>query len=95
LSVFAALLGTEQVSAQTICLQVASLAFMVPLGLGIASCSLVGNAIGAGKRSLAINIAHLAIGLIVFLDICVGLVVTFAGGAYFRIFTADADGMLL
>ena len=40
------ILGTEQVAAQTIILQIASLSFMIPLGTGIATSSLVGNAIG-------------------------------------------------
>ncbi len=56
LSLFASLKGTDAVAAQTIILQTASLVFMIPLGLGVASASLVGNAIGAKKRALAIQL---------------------------------------
>lgn len=56
LSLFASFKGTDAVAAQTIILQTASLVFMIPLGLGVASASLVGNAIGAKQRTLAIQI---------------------------------------
>lgn len=48
------------VAAQTIILQTASLVFMIPLGLGVASASLVGNAIGAKKRALAIQLGTIS-----------------------------------
>ena len=56
LSLFASFKGTDAVAAQTIIGQTASLVFMIPLGLGVASASLVGNAIGAKKRNLAIQL---------------------------------------
>jgi Na+-driven multidrug efflux pump len=60
LNLFASFKPTEAVgaavAAQTIILQTASLVFMIPLGLGVASASLVGNAIGAKKRALAIQL---------------------------------------
>lgn len=43
LTIFASILGVEHVAAQSIILQTASLAFMLPLGIGIASASLIGN----------------------------------------------------
>jgi len=46
LTISASFLGTHAVSAQTIILQISSLAFMIPLGLGVASCTLIGNCIG-------------------------------------------------
>lgn len=42
LTIFASMLGTEEVAAQSVILQTAGLAFMLPLGLGIASASLIG-----------------------------------------------------
>lgn len=50
LTIFASILGTADVAAQTIILQTASLAFMIPLGVGVASSSLVGNSLGAQQR---------------------------------------------
>jgi multidrug resistance protein, MATE family len=48
------------VAAQTIILQTAGLVFMIPLGLGVASASLIGNAIGAKKRALAIQLGTIS-----------------------------------
>lgn len=56
LSLFASFKGTTALAAQAIILQTASLVFMIPLGLGVASASLVGNAIGAKRRALAIQL---------------------------------------
>jgi multidrug resistance protein, MATE family len=82
LTIFASLLGTAQVAAQTIILQTASLAFMVPLGVGVACGSLVGNALGAGKKNLAITVGKLSIGGIFVVEILIGIV-TLVGGTYF------------
>ena len=89
--IMAGFLGTEQVAAQVIILQVASLAFMVPLGLGIAGCTIVGNALGASKRLLAINIADLAIRSIIVLEFGVAAILMLVGKWYIRIFTDDED----
>ena len=89
--IMAGFLGTEQVAAQVIILQVASLAFMVPLGLGIAGCTIVGNALGASKRPLAINMADLAIRSIIGLEFGVAAIIMLVGKWYVRLFTDDED----
>lgn len=89
--IMAGFLGTEQVAAQVIILQVASLAFMVPLGLGIAGCTIVGNALGASKRPLAINMADLAIRSIIGLEFGVAAIIMLVGKWYIRLFTDDED----
>jgi MATE family multidrug resistance protein len=89
LSIFAGLLGTVQVAAQTIILSTAALAYMVPLGLGIATASLVGNSIGAGKKNLAIEIAHLSIQCITALEFFIGVLIFFFGEYFVRLFTDD------
>ena len=89
LTFFASQLGTLEVGAQTIILQTAGLAFMVPLGLGIASTSLVGNALGAGKTESAIRFGKLALGTIVVLEIFLGFCIYFGGRYFVDIFTSD------
>ena len=89
--IMAGFLGTEQVAAQVIILQVASLAFMVPLGLGIAGCTIVGNALGAQKRLLAIDMADLSMRSILVLEFAVATIIMLLGKWYVRIFTDDED----
>ncbi len=91
LSIFASLLGTAQVAAQTIILQTASLAFMVPLGLGVACASLVGNAVGAGKKSLAIAIGKLSVKSIFVLEVAIGVVILLLGPYFVDVFSNDSQ----
>ncbi len=91
LSIFASLLGTAQVAAQTIILQTASLAFMVPLGLGVACASLVGNAVGAGKKSLAIGIGKLSVKSIFVLEVAIGVVILLLGPYFVDVFSNDSQ----
>lgn len=89
LTIFASLLGTTQVAAQTIIMQTASLAFMVPLGIGVASASLVGNALGAGQKALAIDIGKLSLAAIGVLEVGIGLVMLLGGPLFVDCFTSD------
>lgn len=91
LTIFASLLGTAEVAAQTIILQTASLAFMVPLGLGVACASLVGNALGAGKKPLAIQIGKLSIMAIFCLEMVVGIVLLIGGPYFVDLFSNDPE----
>lgn len=56
-------LGEKQLAAHTIVLNLASLSFMLPLGLSIGAAVRVGNLIGAGERARAQHTAHVALGL--------------------------------
>lgn len=91
LSIFAGLLGTPEVSAQTIILSTAALAYMFPLGTGIATASLVGNALGAGNREVAIDVAHLAFQVIICLEVVLGIVIYFFGHFFVQLFTDEVD----
>lgn len=81
--------GTEQVAAQTIIMQVASFAYMVPLGLSIATASLVGNLLGANKRPVAILIGQMSLKVVFVLQCIVGTVLYFGGPAFIGTFTSD------
>jgi MATE family multidrug resistance protein len=56
-------LGEKQLAAHTIVLNLASLSFMLPLGLSIGAAVRVGNLLGAGERAAAQHAAHVAFGL--------------------------------
>lgn len=56
-------LGEVQLAAHTIVLNVASLSFMVPLGISMAAVTRVGNLLGAGRPRAAQRAAHAALGM--------------------------------
>lgn len=89
LGIFAALLGSVEVVAQTIIIQTASLAFMIPLGLGIACASLVGNSLGAKKKDLAKRIGKLSVKSIFVVEILVGTIMILCGRFFVDLFTQD------
>ena len=71
-------IGTDEVAAHAIALQCASMAFMVPLGLGIAATVRVGNAYGrtdpegirkAGWTAFALGVGFMAVASILFLTL--------------------------
>lgn len=71
-------IGTDEVAAHAIALQCASMAFMVPLGLGIAATVRVGNAYGrsdpegirkAGWTAFALGVGFMAVASILFLSL--------------------------
>ncbi len=90
LTVFAGRLGVNEVAAETIIMQLAALAFMLPLGLSVATASIVGNALGRNKRDYAIQMAHYAIATIFVLEILVGAVLRGGGRVFCKTFTDDA-----
>lgn len=91
LTIFASVLGTAEVAAQTIILQTASLAFMIPLGIGVATTSLVGNSIGAGKKSLAVRVGKYSISAISIVGIFAGSCILLFGNSFIALFTEDTD----
>lgn len=91
LTISASFLGTHAVSAQTIILQISSLAFMIPLGLGVASCTLIGNCIGAGKEKLAANIAWLSIYTTLTVGILTCTLIQTCGPLFIDSMTTDSD----
>lgn len=91
LTIFASLLGTAEVAAQTIILQTASLAFMIPLGMGVATTSLVGNSLGAGKKNLAIQLGKLSLLSIFGLELVIGTILFICGPYFVDLFTNDEE----
>jgi MATE family multidrug resistance protein len=89
LVLFASILGTEEVAAQSIILQAASLAFMIPCGLGEAATSLVGNALGAQKYGLAVHLSRLSLYAILVVETLLALCVLFLGKYFVNLCTPD------
>jgi len=90
LTIFAGRLGTNEVAAETIIMQLAALAFMLPLGLSVATASIVGNALGKGKRNYAIQMSHIALMTILVMELGVGVVLRLFGKIFCRTFTEDS-----
>jgi MATE family multidrug resistance protein len=94
-TIFAGRLGEASLAAHTITLKIASTSFMVPLGIGAAAATRVGNLIGAGRIEHARRSAWTAVAL--------GGGVMAASGAAFivlrhqlgRIFTEDPEVLAL
>jgi putative MATE family efflux protein len=89
LMLLATFLGTPQVAAQAIILQISSIVFMVPLGIGVTCASFVGNAIGAGKVTLAKQIGKLCLGYTGLLNIILGGIILLLGDQFVALFTSD------
>jgi MATE family multidrug resistance protein len=89
LVLFASMLGTEEVAAQSIILQCASLAFMIPCGLGEATTSLVGNALGARRNELAIRVSKLSLWMILAVELVLGALVLYGGVYFINLCTPD------
>jgi MATE family multidrug resistance protein len=62
-TLLAGLMGKTPLAAHTIVLNLASLAFMIPLGISMGAAAHVGNLIGAGDILRAQRAAHVALGL--------------------------------
>lgn len=91
LTLMASRLGTASVAAQSLMLQVLALAFMVPLGLSIATASLIGNAIGAQQKDLAIRMGKMSLGMIFVLDFFISGTIFVSGNAFVHFLSNDPD----
>lgn len=89
LTVFAGRLGTNEVAAETIIMQLAALAFMLPLGLSVATASIIGNALGKGKRTYAMQMSHISLMTILTMELGVGVFLQLFGKIFCRTFTED------
>lgn len=91
LTLFASSLGPDPLAAEAIILQTAGLCYMLPLGLGIASSSLVGNALGAMKKDFAVQLSRLIILVSFVLQSFVGILLMLFGTYFVRVFTKNEN----
>ncbi|MCC6349567.1 MAG: MATE family efflux transporter [Candidatus Eisenbacteria bacterium] len=88
ISIFAGWFGAEALSGHQIAINLASLAFMVPAGIGSAAAVLVGHAIGDNDAPHARRVAASALILgVSFMALC-AVVFRFAPGPFARIYTS-------
>jgi multidrug resistance protein, MATE family len=83
------------ISAHTICLNVASLSFMLPLGLSIGAATRVGNLVGEGAHDAARRTAKLALTAIISIMAVVALLMVGTSGLLPRAYTDDAQVIAL
>jgi MATE family, multidrug efflux pump len=88
-------LGTTQMAAHQIAINLASFTFMVPLGVSTATAVLVGHAIGAGDEDQARRSAVAGIFIGASFMCASALVFLVFPGALARSYTGDADVILL
>jgi len=91
LVLFAGIVGTQHAAAMAIVYQTIALAYMIPLGLSIATSSLVGNALGANQPKLARQFGRAALCLIFAIEIVVGLLIYFGRELWVKAFTSDVE----
>jgi multidrug resistance protein, MATE family len=84
------LIGTTALAAHQIALQVASILFMVPLGIGMSATIRVGHAVGRNDAAGIKRAGHVAILLATALSAILTLAVIFARIAIVRLFLGDA-----
>lgn len=83
-------LGVEALAAHTIALKLTALAFMIPVGISIASATRVGNLIGARDRIGAQRVAWLAFALGAVVMTCSGIVCFAIGSWWPEQFSTEA-----
>ncbi|MHC4935030.1 MAG: MATE family efflux transporter [Planctomycetota bacterium] len=94
-SIFAGQLPDGNLQAHTITLKIASTSFMIPLGIGAAATTRVGNLIGEGRLKRAKRAAWTAIGLGVLVMAASGLLFVTMRHELGRIFTDDPELLAL
>jgi MATE family multidrug resistance protein len=91
LTLLASILSTKAAAVQSILMQTISLTFMIPLGIGIACTSLVGNAIGANCFQLAKSIGNLSIELVLVVQSVLAITLWYGGETIIHIFSQDEE----
>jgi len=91
LTVLAGFIGTEAVAAQAILFQMVTLAFMLPLGMGVASCSIIGNSLGCGRLKLAKDTGKIALVTNSVMELFLGFLMYSYGSSFVAIFSEDEE----
>ena len=89
LTIFASMVSAQALSAQTVMLQAITILFMFPLGIGISTGAIVGNALGAGHKQLAISIGYLSMLVIFLIDLVLCPLILQFRLEFVELFTSD------
>ena len=90
-TLWAGQLGSAELAAHTIVLNLASLSFMIPLGISIGTATRVGNLLGAGEREAAQHAAHVAFALGAAVMACCALVFLVGRHALPSLYLGDSE----
>ncbi len=82
-------LGRDELAAHSIVLNMASVTFMVPLGISFAASTMVGNLLGAGRRASAQRVAWLAVAMGAGVMVASALVLVSTRNFLPRVYTSD------
>jgi multidrug resistance protein, MATE family len=91
LSIFASQLGTNEIAAQSILGELCYFACMLPLGLGIAASSLVGQALGSHRPDLGLKYAAAAFVCLLLVELLICPLIYFYSVSFIRLFTTDTQ----
>lgn len=91
LGIMASQLGSPSLSAESILIQTEYLSFIVPLCIGYAVTSLVGNSIGAGDAELARYLGRCALRLVALVELCIGVLVYTCAPSWIALLIADEE----
>lgn len=88
-------IGAAEVAAHQVAINIASLTFMVPLGVGAAAAVLVGRAVGRGDAAAARSYARAALACGALFMSCTGALFLLAPGVLARLYTTQAPVIAL
>lgn len=90
-TLFAGWLGEKQLAAHVVALNLASMSFMVPLGISMAAVTRVGNLLGAGRPQAAQRAAWVALGMGAGVMCVAAVSFVLLRGWLPRVYTADLE----
>lgn len=90
LTLFASQISAEAVASQTIIIQCAALAYMVPLGVSVAATTTVGNALGSGDITLAKEMSKLTVYCGLILEAVLSMLIVFFADSFISFFSDDS-----
>ncbi|KAK5887490.1 hypothetical protein CesoFtcFv8_016089 [Champsocephalus esox] len=89
--ILAGVLGEVDLAAQHVLMEIGSLTYMFPLGIHVAACVRVGNALGAGNTTRALVTCKVALFLSGMLALLQGVVIASSKSVIGYIFTSDEN----
>lgn len=94
-TLLAGCLGVVATVAHAACINLASMTFMIPLGIGLAATTRVGNLVGERRFERAQRSAHLALWLAAGTMALLGVVLFLGRGLFPRLYTTDPAALAL
>ena len=89
-TIFASMVGSYAVSSITIAQQLLAIAFMFPMGIGIAASTLVGNALGADESNVARDIGLFSLIFMLCLSLLISPVVYWTTPNFYHAYSTDS-----